>query len=298
MFVASYFTDGETALHLAVSQDGYEFSALNDNKPVLRGTIGTGQLRDPFIGIGPDGEFHLLATNGWASAHVVHATSLDLISWSSQTLLPLMKDVSHAQNAWAPEFFVDESLGNYHLIWSSVVESDREETTRDWQNIGQDHRIWHCTTQDFKTFSSPAVFFDPGYSVIDATVHCCEGRYLMAFKDERGSNDLETEHKCIRLTTFSSPDGTFSEPSEPVSPSSVEGPAFFRREDKLIMIYDHYLEGRYGAAESSDGVRWLPTNVVLPSGMRHASILELPTSDRSLLAKGEESVANIQCSEQ
>jgi hypothetical protein len=29
-------------------------------------------------------------------------------------------------------------------------------------NVGQDNRIWHCTTRDFGTYSQPALFFDPG----------------------------------------------------------------------------------------------------------------------------------------
>lgn len=283
MWVASYFTDEDASLHLAVSRDGYEFSAVNDNKPVLRGTVGTGQLRDPFLGLGPGGEFHLLATDGWTSPQIVHATSLDLISWSAQALLPVMSHVRDAHNAWAPEFFFYEPHGIYHIIWSSVVDSTGDGGVRDWENIGQDHRIWHCTTTDFATFSTAKAFFDPGYSVIDATVHLDGGRYLMAFKDERGTNDLQTDHKFIRMTTFSSPDGPFTNPTDPVTPCPVEGPALFRREDKLIMIYDHYLEGRYGALESSDGARWKPTTIALPSGMRHASVVTLPPNRELVL---------------
>jgi hypothetical protein len=258
MWVASYFTDEDPALHLAVSNDGYEFTALNDGQPVLRGTVGTGQLRDPFIGIGPGGEFHLLATDGWTSPNIVHAMSADLTSWSSQTLVAVMANIPDAHNAWAPEFFFHKPDATYHLIWSSVVEPTSAGEPRDWQNTGQDHRIWHCKKTDFRTVSPAEIFFDPGFSVIDATVHSDNGRYIMAFKDERGTNDLQTSHKCIRLTTFTSPGGPFTEPTGPVSPSPVEGPAFFRRDGKLVMIYDHYLEGRYGAAESTDGTHWAP----------------------------------------
>lgn len=277
MFVVSYFTDADEALHLAHSHDGEEFTPVNGGRPVLRGTVSTGRLRDPFIGIGPDGLFHLLATDGWTSPSIVHATSADLVDWSEQRLIPVMARVAGALNAWAPEFFHDPNTALYHLIWSSVVEPGGSAEGRDFEHISQDHRIWHCTTADFRTFSAPRVFFDPGHTVIDATVRrTADGTFLMAFKDERGVNDSATTHKDIHLTTFRTPGGPYTAPKGPVTPSLVEGPSMFRRGDEWIMIYDHFLEGRYGAARSEDGVDWEPVALALPAGMRHASVLQAP----------------------
>ncbi|WP_405976359.1 glycoside hydrolase family 43 protein [Streptomyces sp. NBC_00988] len=277
MYVVSYFTDADEALHLAVSQDGQEFSPVNEGRPLLRGTVGTGRLRDPFIGIGPDGLFHLLATDGWTSPSIVHATSADLLTWSEQELLPVMAGVDGAHNAWAPEFFLDPATGLYHLIWSSVVEGAGSTAEgRDFANVGQDHRIWHCTTSDFVGYSPAELFFDPGYSVIDATVTHHDGRFVMAFKDERGTNDPSTDHKYILVTTFSQPGTDFTRPTGPVSPAPVEGPAFFRRGEEWVLLFDHYLEGRYGAASSPDGVRWTRSEISLPNGIRHASVLTVP----------------------
>jgi beta-galactosidase len=281
MYVISYFTEADEALHLAYSHDGEEFHAVNDGLPLLRGTVGTGRLRDPFVGVGPDGLFHLLATDGWTSPFIVHATSADLLTWSDQTLIPVMADIDGAHNAWAPEFFLDSATGLYHLIWSSVVESGSTAEGRDFEHESQNHRIWHCTTKDFRTFSSPDIFFDPGHSVIDATVRQLnDGEFLMAFKDERGTNDLTTAHKDIRLTTFDTPGGPFTSPTGPVTPPVVEGPSIFHRGDEIVMIFDHFLEGRYGATRSTDGVTWEPVSLALPPGMRHASVLEtsLPVS--------------------
>jgi beta-galactosidase len=275
MYVVSYFTDADEALHLAYSHDGEEFAAVNDGRPVLRGTVGTGRLRDPFIGVGPDGLFHLLATDGWTSPCIVHATSADLLTWSAQELLPVMAGVEGALNAWAPEFFLDRGTGLYHLIWSSVVESGSTADDRDFEHNGQDHRIWHCTTKDFRAFSAPRLFFDPGHSVIDATVREMDGGgFLMAYKDERGTNDLATAHKDIHLISFAAPGGPYTSPSGPVTPRAVEGPSVFRRGEEWIMIFDHFLEGRYGAARSKDARTWEPVSLTLPPRMRHASVLE------------------------
>jgi hypothetical protein len=272
-FVMSYFTTEVEALHLAASDDGQTFTALNDGRPVLRGQVGTRTLRDPFVGLGPGGLFHLVATDGWHSPNIVHATSPDLRDWSAQTLVPVMASVPGAHNAWAPEFFYDPNCERYQLLWSSVVEPIGPGQSRDWQHVGQNHRIWGCTTTDFRSFSAAEPFFDPGFPVIDATVARDGDGFLMAVKDERGANDLDTSHKNILLTTFTTPEVEFSPLSAPISPAPVEGPSLFRRNGHWVLIFDHFLEDRYGAVSSPDGAVWSPTEVSVPDGARHASVL-------------------------
>jgi hypothetical protein len=41
-------------------------------------------------------------------------------------------------------------------------------------------------------------------------------------------------------------------------------------------MFDHYLEGRYGAYRSSDGLSWSQAEVAGPPGIRHASVLDSP----------------------
>lgn len=274
MHVMSYFTTAVEALHLATSEDGHEFVPLNGGDAVLRSHVGAGVMRDPFIGIGPDGDYHLLATDGWTSTNLVHARSADLRRWSRPRLIPVMSAVPEARNAWAPEFFVDPATGLAHLIWSSVV-GGRSAGERDWRNTAQEHQIWHTFTRDFREFADPAVFFAPGHSVIDATVHLGPSGFLMAYKDERGTNQLTTAHKSIHITSFDEPGGRFEPVAGPVGPSPVEGPAFFPRDGGLVLIFDHYLEGRYGAMSTEDGVTWHPASIRVPAGARHASVLTI-----------------------
>jgi hypothetical protein len=277
-FLMSYFTTQDEALHLAASRDGHRFAVLNGGAPLLRSTVGSQTLRDPFVGLGPGGLFHLLATDGWASRSIVHAVSADLRAWSAPELIPVMDGVPGAHNAWAPEFFHDPDRQCYQLIWSSVVEPSGMNGTRDWQDTGQDHRIWGCATEDFRRYSPAELFFDPGFPVIDATVARDGDRFLMAFKDERGINELTTSYKHILLTTFKKPGGTFEPAFGPVSPAPVEGPTLFRRAGEWVLIFDHFLEGRYGAVSSRDGLSWSPAEVVVPAGARHASVLTLDSS--------------------
>jgi hypothetical protein len=279
-FLVSYFKRDDEAMYLASSEDGFAFEPVNGGEPVLRGEVGTRTLRDPFIGRGPDGRFHMLATDGWSSTSIVHASSVSLEEWSPQALAPVMRGVPGAQNAWAPEFFVDRETGLAQVIWSSVV--DVGAGPRDWLAGSHEHRIWGSSTSDFQSFSPARLFFDPGYSVIDATVQPVADGYVMVFKDERGTNENSASHKRLVVTTFGKPGAGFTTPASVIGdgrlPFLVEGPSLFRRGDEWVLIFDFYLEGGYGALSTRDWMTWQPAEISLPPGMRHASVLSLPDS--------------------
>jgi hypothetical protein len=273
-YILSYFRTEAEALHLAVSDDGLAWEPLNGNRPVLTGTVGTKTLRDPFVCRDPEtGRFHLLATDGWNSDGIVHAASDDLRTWGEQTRVPVMASVPGTRNAWAPEAFRDVEEGVWRVIWSSSTRG---------RDADYDHRIWEASTADFAAFSAPSVFFDPGYSVIDATVHRGrDGRYLMAYKDEHGENRPGTANKAMRVCTAERATGPWSAPSDLVTPALTEGPTIFEAPDgALVMLYDHFLDGHFGARRSTDGgATWHPlpdeAALRLPPGPRHAGVLRV-----------------------
>lgn len=112
-------------------------------------------------------------------------------------------------NAWAPEFTYDGQTGTFYLYWSS--------------RIG-DRQVHHyCTTKDWLTFSTPAVYFDPGFTAIDMTILKEGDTYYAYYKDERNGE------KTIRCATSKSLDPRVQrfEGSTPLLPSryiEVEGP--------------------------------------------------------------------------
>ncbi len=270
MYLLSYFRTAAEALHYALSEDGLSWHALNANRPVLLGEVGTKTLRDPFVFRAEDGSYHLLATDGWSSSSIVHATSTDLLRWSSHTLIPIMQAVPHVRNCWAPECFFDVEAAVYRLIWSStVVPADQDD------QVG--HRIWSSSTTDFHKFSSPHIFFDPGYNVIDATILRLDDRYILAFKDERGLNQHGTDWKAIRVAESSCGTGPWQHVSGLITPALTEGPSLYRSGSTLLMLYDHFMEGYFGIAKSEDGRNWraIEDPVAFPEGVRHAAVLEI-----------------------
>jgi hypothetical protein len=60
-------------------------------------------------------------------------------------------------DSWAPEAYWDASRGRYGILYSSVNSSGH--------NV-----IMVSYTTDFRTTTSPQVFFDPGYDVIDGNL--------------------------------------------------------------------------------------------------------------------------------
>ena len=272
-YVLSYFRTESEALHLAVSDDGAAFTALNDNDAVLTSDVGAESIRDPFLYDDGD-QFHLLGTDSWHSDHVVHATSPDLVEWSDPERLPVMADVEGTLNTWAPECYYDREAGVTRLLWSSTV-SDGEPPDDPAEQDAYDHRIWAAETTDFETVSDPEVFLDPGYTVIDATVAYHDGEYLLAVKDERGANAVDTDHKDVSLGRSDTGSGPFTPLSDPVTPAPVEGPTLYRADGEWRMLYDHFIEGHYGASRSSDGEHWERADdaVAVPEGVRHGSVL-------------------------
>ena len=83
----------EESVHFAVSEDGYNFSALNGNMQVIKQKLGKKCCRDPFIFRDKDNIFHIIATDmrcydGWNSNNsMVVWDSEDLITWKNERII-------------------------------------------------------------------------------------------------------------------------------------------------------------------------------------------------------------------
>ena len=263
-YLLAYFRTSEEALHLAWSQDGLHWTPLNANRPLLQATAGNGSLRDPFIRFGADGWFHLLSTDSWHSPNILHTRSQDLLHWEAWDVVPIMGCIEKTRNTWAPEFFYDMERQVYIVFWSSIT------------NPPQRQRIWYAETPDFRTYTPPAVLFDPGYSVIDATLVRHEGFCFLIYKDERGENRVGTDHKAMRVATATHLHGPYTPQTDLITPALTEGPAVFPTGDRWLMLYDFFMEGKWGAAESSDLLHWHRIEAVtVPSEARHGTVFSL-----------------------
>ena len=265
----SYFKTEDEKLYLAGSEDGYDWQEWNGGQAVFASTVGTTQIRDPFIIRGLDGIYHLVWTDGWSSRSIGYAHSKDLLHWGGAKLIPVMEHLPQTQNTWAPEIFYDEGAEAYRIFWSSTVgEGPRN------------HRIWSVMTKDFETFSEAALFFDPGYNVIDACITDLGESYFMLFKDERGVNEPGTDYKAIRSCSFAK-DGSdrpeIMDMSDLLTAPLTEGPTLYTLErngrQEWIMLVDGFHERFYSAYRSTDLQYWeeITSELHLPTGLRHGA---------------------------
>jgi hypothetical protein len=276
MYVFSYFKEEQESLFLALSGDGYLWQELNGGHPVFTSSVGSRQIRDPFLWEDRQGIFHLIWTDGWQSRSIGYARSIDFVRWEDEKLIPVMEHLPETQNAWAPEIYFDTAADRCRIVWSSTVGAGP-----------RNHRIWSTTTSDFQSFAESKLFFDPGYNIIDANVTDLGDRYFMLFKDERGSNEKETEYKAIRSCYFEKQTGDRIEVegiSHLLTPVLTEGPTLYVVErdgiKEWILLVDGFQEQYYGAYRSQNLVSWEPIGdeMRLPRGARHGSVQRLRTN--------------------
>lgn len=281
-YVFAYFTkNGEDGLHLAASGDGYRWDKLNGGASYLKPTVGVSKLmRDPCIVRGPDGTYHMVWTAGWTENGIGYAASKDLIHWSAQRYLPVMAHEPGTLNAWAPEIAWDDKHGEFVIFWSSTIPGKFPDT--DSKGDGKyNHRIYATTTKDFAAFTPTRLFYDPGFSVIDATFLRARGRDWLLVKDETRN----PPKKYLQLASADSIEGPFGPLSAPITPPGLwtEGPTALQIGQDTILYYDAYTAKHYGAMRSRDLVTWEDVTSQMhfpdegtPVRMRHGTAIAVP----------------------
>jgi len=281
-YLFTYFVkNGEDGLHLAASADGYRWEKLGGGRSYLTPRVGNSKLiRDPCIVRGPDGTYHMVWTSGWNENNIGYASSKDLINWSEQKELPVMSHEAGVLNAWAPEIVYDSKRNEYLIFWASTVPDKFTETAGSSEEK-YNHRLYATTTKDFVSFTPTTLFYDPGFSVIDATFLRLKGRDVLLLKDETRN----PPKKYLQLASADDLQGPFGTPGAPFTKPGlwVEGPTGLQIGEDVIVYYDAYTTKHYGALRSRDLVNWEDVTARMsfpdegtPFRMRHGTVIEVP----------------------
>ena len=280
----TYFTrNGEDGLHLAWSEDGYNWQPLRDGGSWLAPHIGSKEklLRDPCVARGPDGTYHMVWTSGWREKGIGYASTKDFITWSEQRELPVMAHEAAARNAWAPEIDYDEARREFVIFWATTIPG-RFPSTQGASEDDLNHRIYATTTKDFQAFTPTALFYDPGFSCIDATLLRADGRQWLIIKDETKS---PVPAKNLRLAPAQGVQGPFGPLGAPFTPPGLwaEGPTAVKIGDEYLVYFDAYVQKHYGAMRSRDLVHWEDVTAKVhfpfegtPERMRHGTVIAVP----------------------
>ena len=272
-YIFSYFTEnGQDGLHLAYSTDGLNWKVLNNGKSFLKPTVGADKLmRDPFILPGKDGIFRMVWTCSWKERQIGYASSKDLVNWSVQTPVPVMATEPTAKNCWAPEMVYDLQNQNWIIFWATTIPGRHSDIADSEKEKGLNHRMYCTTTSDFKDFSTTRMFFNPDFSVIDATIILRKNVYYMFLKNENPN----PPEKNVRVTSSGNAFGPYpTQVSPPITGNYwAEGPTALEIGAYVYVYFDKYRDHKYGAVRSRDMKVWedVSDQVSFPQGVRHGT---------------------------
>jgi len=286
-YLFTYFTgNGEDGLHLAWSPDGYKWQALGNGKSYLAPKVGKSKLmRDPCVTKGPDGTFHMVWTSGWWENNIGYASTKDFVTWSDQKEIPVMAQEPNVRNCWAPEIAWDAKRQEFLIFWASTIPG-RFTATAGSSESELNHRMYCTTTKDFQTFTPTKLFYDPGFSVIDATFLHANGKHYLIVKDETRN----PPKKHLRIAPSDDLQGPFADLAPSFTPQGrwSEGPTAIQIGDQNIVYYDAYQDQFYAASRSKDLKTWedVTSQMTFVKGMRHGTVIAVPAEIADRL-KGE-----------
>ena len=261
----SFHEPANEGLRFIYSYDGITWDSIQGT--FLRPMVGVQKvMRDPSIVKGPDGTFHLVWTSSWRGDRGFgYSSSKDLIHWTSQRFIETGMDTTTV-NTWAPELFYDDVKRQYLIIWASCVPGRFPDGQEEHKN---NHRLYYMTTKDFHTFSKTQLFYEPGFSAIDATlVKRGNNDYVMVVKDNT------RPMRNIKVAFAKSPYGPWSAASEPFTEQFTEGPSTAKVGDWYYIYYDSYSHKIYGAHRTKDFKTFQDQtgSVKFPVGHKHGTV--------------------------
>ncbi|MBQ7295756.1 MAG: glycoside hydrolase family 43 protein [Clostridia bacterium] len=283
-YLFAYFLGNEPhqeRICFAVSENGYHFTPLNGNKPVITQILGKQCVRDPYIFKGQDGLYYIIGTDmkcieGWESNHaLVVWRSSDLINWTDETIIDMCElgeDFADTTRAWAPQAIWDEEKGQYMIYWAH--------STKRHNTAG----MYYAHTSDFKTITTPKPLYCRDIQTIDGDIIYNEKEklYYLYFKYEE--NQTIAYVKSEKLT------GPYNDEPVTVSlaKSGVEGSEMYPIDgtDKWVMVMDEYSKGRFFMQETTDFHNFTPvSDYGMDFGPRHGSIVQISDEDYERVVK-------------
>lgn len=310
-YLMVFHRDDTHSLYMAMSRDGYHFTALNNAHPIVAGDTIANQkgIRDPHIYRGPDGAFYLAMTDlhifaqkegkrttewerdgktyGWGNNKgLVLMKSWDLIHWSHKivNITDLSPEFAEIGCAWAPETIYDEKEGKLMIYYTMRFKNQR-------------NRLYYVyVNDDFnKLESEPKLLFeypDKKTTAIDGDICYAQGKYHLFYVAHEGTPGIKQA-----VSDKINGDFQFNPRWIDEEPKACEAPMVWKRigEDKWVLMYDNYglNKHNFGFEETSDFVNFkqlkhfnegimFSTNFDQP---KHGAVVHLTDSEARKLAK-------------
>ncbi|GAB2849567.1 glycoside hydrolase family protein [Hymenobacter ruber] len=283
-----YFTGNdikEEAIRFALSPDGYHYTALNGNRPVISSaTISeTGGVRDPHILRGADGKtFYMVATDmvsakGWDSNRgMVLMKSTDLINWKSSAInfQKRYPGQDNLKRVWAPQTIYDASAGKYLVYFSLKHGTEPDKIYCAYANKD----FTDLEGEPKQLFVSPT-----NGSCIDGDIVAKDGKFYLFFKTEGKGNGIKIAVSDKLTGGYVLRDQYVQQTTDP-----VEGAGTFKlnNSNDYILMYDVYTKGRYQFTRTSDlqNFKVVDSEVSMNFHPRHGTVLPITAQEGARLA--------------
>lgn len=279
-YLMVYHKDQDHGLHAALSRDGYTWTALNGDKPIVGGDSIAVQrgIRDPHVFRGPDGAFYVAMTDlhvfgqrdgkrstewerdgkkyGWGNNRgLVLMKSRDLIHWTHTRIdfsaLPDQEDMkwSEVGCVWAPETVFDEESGQLMIHF----------TIR--QGTGMNKIYYAYVNGDFTQLTSqPRLLAEaPGgkFNIIDSNIIRVGDTYHLFYVSHEGT--ATPKHATAQCITGPY---RFDELYQDGERQGHEAPCCWKRLDSgtYVVMFDNYRRRpmNFGFVETRDFFTYRP----------------------------------------
>ena len=310
-YLFTYFNDPTHSLFMAISYDGYTFTAVNGNRPVIAGDSIAEQhgIRDPHIYRSPNGKFYIamtdlhvfgkqkgLRTTQWERPQkydwgnnrgLVLMCSEDLIHWTHHEaridkLFP--EKFGEIGCAWAPQTIWDPAV-NKPMVYFTIRQQPGARTKLYYSYA--DEAFTTLETEPQLLFEYP----DDKIQTLDADI--CpmpDGRYFMSYVAQESPGGI----KYMISDKINHFDDYHAEQIDTEN-RGCEAPNVWKRigEDKWVIMYDIYsvTPHNFGFVETSDFKTFKPlgrfnegvmkaTNFVSP---KHGSVIHITKAEAKRL---------------
>jgi arabinoxylan arabinofuranohydrolase len=286
-YLFAYFTGNsksEEAIRFALSTDGYNYRALNNNQPIISSEkiSSTGGVRDPHILRGADGKtFYMVATDmvsalGWSSNRaMVLMKSTDLINWTS-SVVNIQKRFPGNDSllrVWAPQTIYDPQAKKYLIYFSMKHGKDPDKIYYAYAN------------SDFTDLEAKPkqLFFSPtNGSCIDGDIVSKDGKYYLFFKTEGHGNGIKIAVSDKLTEGYVLRDKYVQQTKDP-----VEGAGVFKlnNADEYILMYDLYTTGKYQFTRTKDleNFKVVDEEVTMNFHPRHGTVMPITKDEAERL---------------
>lgn len=257
--------EGNEKTFFALSEDLRKWSYIDSIS--VNVSSGSKRVRDQYLSRDKTGNYLLLGTQGYMHPEIYLANSKSINEFKLE-----LKNINYsdkdlhlfANYSWAPEIIYDYDNDQYLILYSDTETKNSP--------------IYAVATKDFERFSYPFIFFDVGFTIIDANITMFDGKYYLFYKGE----DVERYGALYYAVSDSlSCDSNWQlYDDEITSGYNLEGPYGLKGLDNNNYLFADAFEVAkpyYGLFDSNSKINM--KNIKDLNGVHHFSILKITKSE-------------------